>query len=39
MTVSHEVREYAESPDRYATIVEGSSVSRYDDGRVCVDVR
>jgi hypothetical protein len=36
MIVSDEVREYAETPDRFATIVAGSSVSRYDDGRVCV---
>jgi GNAT superfamily N-acetyltransferase len=34
--LSDAVREYAETPDRYATIVEGSSVSRFDDGRVCV---
>jgi hypothetical protein len=34
--LSAEVREYAETPDRYAHIVEGSSVSRHDDGRVCV---
>ncbi len=36
MRLSAEVREYAQQPDRYATIVEGSAVSRYDDGRVCV---
>lgn len=36
MTVTDEVREYAEAPDRYAMIAAGSSVSRYDDGRVCV---
>jgi hypothetical protein len=34
--LSKAVREYAETPDRYATVVEGSSVSRFDDGRVCV---
>lgn len=34
--VSRELREYAESPDRYARVVPGSSVSRFDDGRVCV---
>jgi hypothetical protein len=31
-----EIREYAEVPDRFADVVEGSSVSRFDDGRVCV---
>jgi hypothetical protein len=31
--ISPELREYAELPDRFA---EGSSVSKYDDGRVCV---
>ena len=36
MRLSDEVREYAELPDRYATAVAGSSISRYDDGRVCV---
>ncbi len=36
MKIPAELREYAETPDRYATIVEGSSVSRFDDGRVCV---
>lgn len=30
------LREYAETPDRFAGIVEGSSASRYDDGRICV---
>jgi predicted N-acetyltransferase YhbS len=34
--ISPELREYAEIPDRFAPIPEGSSVSRYDDGRVCV---
>src|SRR5262249_60116451 len=29
------LREYAETPDRFASIAEGSSVTRYDDGRVC----
>ncbi len=33
---SDELREYAELPDRFATVVEGSSVTRYDDGRVCI---
>jgi hypothetical protein len=31
-----EIREYAELPDRFAHVVEGASVSRFDDGRVCV---
>lgn len=31
-----ELREYAEVPDRFAPVPEGSSLSRYDDGRVCV---
>jgi GNAT superfamily N-acetyltransferase len=30
-----EIREYAETPDRFAPIPDGSSVTRYDDGRVC----
>jgi hypothetical protein len=30
------LREYAETPDRFGLIVESSSVSRFDDGRVCV---
>jgi acetyltransferase (GNAT) family protein len=33
--LTHELREYAETPDRFAPITEGSSVTRYDDGRVC----
>lgn len=36
MKISRELREYAETPDRYAHVVPGSSVSRFDDGRVCV---
>jgi len=36
VTISRELREYAETPDRYAQVVPGSSVSRFDDGRVCV---
>jgi predicted N-acetyltransferase YhbS len=31
-----ELREYAEMPDRFAPVVAGSSVSRFDDGRICV---
>jgi len=34
--ISGELREYAELPDRFAWVPEGSSVSRFDDGRVCV---
>jgi predicted N-acetyltransferase YhbS len=34
--ISRRLREYAETPDRYARVVPGSSVSRFDDGRVCV---
>jgi len=30
-----EIREYAEMPDRFAPVPEGSSVTRYDDGRLC----
>ena len=30
------LREYAETPDRFAPIPEGSSVTRYDDGRICI---
>jgi hypothetical protein len=36
MTITRELREYAEVPDRYAPVIEGSSVTRFDDGRVCV---
>jgi hypothetical protein len=34
--ITPELREYALTPDRFTTIVEGSSVSRHDDGRICV---
>jgi hypothetical protein len=30
------LREYAETPDLFAPIPEGSSVTRFDDGRICV---
>ena len=30
------LREYAETPDRFAPIPEGSSVTRFDDGRICI---
>jgi hypothetical protein len=36
VNIPSELREYAETPDRYAPIVEGSSVSRFDDGRFCL---
>ena len=36
MTTTRELQEYAETPDRYAPVIEGSSVTRFDDGRVCV---
>jgi predicted N-acetyltransferase YhbS len=35
-SLSPELREYAETPDRFARVIDGSSVSRFDDGRVCV---
>jgi hypothetical protein len=31
-----EVREYAEVPERYAYVAPGTSVTREDDGRVCI---
>jgi hypothetical protein len=34
--ISPELREYAETPDRFTFVAEGSSVTRHDDGRVCV---
>ena len=36
MSASRELREYAELPDRYAPVPAGSSVTRFDDGRVSV---
>jgi len=33
--LTRELREYAETPDRFAPIPEGSSVTRYEDARVC----
>jgi GNAT superfamily N-acetyltransferase len=30
------LREYAEVPDRFAPVPEGSSVTRFDDGRICI---
>ncbi len=34
--ITPELREYAELPDRFAPVPEGSSVSRFDDGRICI---
>lgn len=34
--ISPELREYAESPDRFSAIADGASVTRSDDGRICV---
>lgn len=34
--IAPELREYALTPDLFSTIVERSSVSRHDDGRICV---
>jgi L-amino acid N-acyltransferase YncA len=34
--VSAELREFAESPDRYVDVVDDGLVSRYDDGRICI---
>ena len=34
--ITDELREYAETPDRFAPVPEGSSVTRFDDGRICV---
>jgi ribosomal protein S18 acetylase RimI-like enzyme len=34
--ITPELREYAETPDRFSYVPEGSGVRRYADGRVCV---
>jgi ribosomal protein S18 acetylase RimI-like enzyme len=34
--ITPKLREYAETPDRFSCVPEGSGVHRYDDGRVCV---
>jgi acetyltransferase (GNAT) family protein len=34
--ITDELREYAETPDRFAPISEGSSVTRFADKRICV---
>jgi hypothetical protein len=34
--IAPELREYAATPDRFSTIPAGSSVTRHDDGRICI---
>jgi hypothetical protein len=34
--IDPDLREYAETPDRFAPIAQGSSVTRFDDGRICI---
>jgi hypothetical protein len=34
--IDAELLEYAETPDRFAPIPEASSVTRFDDGRICI---
>jgi hypothetical protein len=34
--LTREIREYAEVPERYAYVAPDGSVTRYDDGRVCI---
>jgi hypothetical protein len=34
--ISDELREFAEVPDRFAPVPAGTSVTRFDDGRICV---
>jgi hypothetical protein len=36
MSLSAELKEFAESPDRFVDIADDGLISRYDDGRVCV---
>jgi hypothetical protein len=36
MTISSELREYAETPDRFTEIADGASVQRFADERVCI---
>jgi len=36
MALSYELREFAESPDRFVDVDPGSVVTRFDDGRVCI---
>lgn len=34
--IDAELFEYAQTPDRFAPVPEGSSITRFDDGRICV---
>lgn len=34
--ITPELREYALTPDLFMMIADGSSVSRHDDGRICI---
>ena len=34
--ITPELREYAETPDRFVSITPGTSVTRVDDGRICI---
>lgn len=36
MSLSAELREFAESPDRFVDVADDGLISRYDDGRICV---
>jgi len=36
VTITDELREYAETPDRFAQIADAASVERYADERVCI---
>src|SRR5215469_8946001 len=36
MPLTAELREFAESPDRFVDVVDDGLVTRYDDGRICV---
>jgi hypothetical protein len=36
VSLSAELREFAESPDRFVDVASDGLVSRYDDGRICV---
>lgn len=36
MSLSAELREFAESPDRFVDVADDGLVTRYDDGRICI---
>ena len=36
MSLSAELREFAESPDRFVDVADDGLVTRYDDGRICM---